>query len=141
VKTDCNRSWWNRIFSSSKEVKIYITAKNIDSITSSGAAKINIDNINNQKFSMTLSGADHVDISGKTDDFTVQSSGAIHLEAKEFKAHNIDIKMSGAAHAEIFATGTINAKISGVGNIEYYGNPKIVKPEISGLGKISDGEK
>ena len=60
---------------------------------------------------------------------------------KIFRAKNADINLSGAGKVEVYASDKLKLSLSGVGKIVYFGNPKIIEPEISGLGKISNGEK
>ena len=143
IETDYNRKWWYKFFDFKKDVnvEVYIIAKNINKITSSGATKINIDNINNQELTLTLSGSTCITISGKSKLLKINASGATKILTRELKARTADINCSGSVNAELFASKKIKMKISGAGKIIYYGNPKVVESNISGAATIRNGEK
>ena len=45
--------------------------------------------------------------------------------------------VSGSGNARVYASGSLNATISGSGNVGYSGNPANVEKDISGSGEIS----
>jgi len=114
-----------------------IYSNNIDNLNISGAGKINIKNINSKIFNLNISGAVSITLSGNTDSLIIKSSGASDINAKELKALNGKIHMSGTSSAKIFVTGNLKANISGIGSITYYGNPKVVSQKVSGIGSIN----
>jgi hypothetical protein len=66
-----------------------------------------------------------------------EGSGASQIEAESLEVEQADIQMSGAAHAEIKVTESLNAKSSGASSIVYSGNPTRVEKQTTGAGKIS----
>ena len=52
-------------------------------------------------------------------------------------ANDVTIDISGASDADVFANNALNATVSGVGNINYYGNPPKVLHKVSGIGSIN----
>ena len=46
------------------------------------------------------------------------------------------IALSGAGTATLWVTEELDVDISGVGSVDYYGDP-VVAPEISGLGRLN----
>jgi hypothetical protein len=42
-----------------------------------------------------------------------------------------------AGSLDVYATEQLEAKASGIGEINYYGNPKVVKKDASGIGSIN----
>jgi hypothetical protein len=64
-------------------------------------------------------------------------SGAGELDAKELHAYNVNVSISGAARADVYATEHLEASVSGAGNVNYYGDPKDVSEDTSGAGSIS----
>ena len=53
------------------------------------------------------------------------------------KAENVRITVSGAGDAEVYASKSLHAVISGAGDVVYDGNPADVQREISGWGEVS----
>ncbi len=87
-------------------------------------------------FSLDISGASDIKIKGESNTCNIEISGASDIDASEFKTVETDVEISGAANAKVYATEKLNAEISGVGEILYYGNPSIVNKDVAGLGSI-----
>jgi len=83
-----------------------------------------------------MSGAGKIGASGTTEKLNINLSGAASLDMKGLVAKNVKIKLSGAGKAKINVLSSLDANISGIGSIEYYGNPETVNRNVSGLGKI-----
>lgn len=120
-----------------KEIKIIITVPKLNLLDASGACDIYAENISSDRFTLDLSGAGSVELNGKVEKFRIDASGASSLEAKNLKAKNVIISLSGAGSADVYASEYLDAEVSGVGSITYYGNPKNVKKDVSGVGSIS----
>ncbi|MBF0546124.1 MAG: DUF2807 domain-containing protein [Candidatus Riflebacteria bacterium] len=123
--------------SPSKTVKISITALNLKDVSFSGAGKISLSGIKNPAFKMTISGAGSVNCTGETDAFDLNISGAGSIDAKDLKVKKSYVSMSGAGSAKVYASEELNAEISGVGSVDYFGNPAKVNQKISGMGKLT----
>jgi hypothetical protein len=120
-----------------KEIVIHITTPKLESIDASGANNVIADGISAEEFEVSLSGAGTIDIKGESLKLKAEISGAGTIDAKDLKAEDVKISVSGAANAEVYASKSINATVSGVGSINYYGDPKDVKTNVSGVGSIS----
>ncbi|MGE5351625.1 MAG: head GIN domain-containing protein [Acidobacteriota bacterium] len=121
-----------------KKIKINITASNIDEVETSGASNITIENVNNDRIKLDASGAGKMYLSGKTGMLRLSLSGAVKVEARDLLADNANVEISGASKAEVYASKELRADISGVGSLDYYGNPKNVRRSVSGIGSITE---
>lgn len=120
-----------------KEILIDVTTPDLRSVDVSGANNISVSGVNTDNFSIDLSGAGHVYVDGTTDKFDVELSGAGSLDAKDLKANIVRVSVSGAASADVFAKESLDASVSGVGSIDYYGDPQKTRTNVSGVGSIS----
>ncbi len=118
------------------KIKIDIDVNELYSIQSSGANKIYIDNLENEKFNLSSSGACKLKVTGKSDDFIVQMSGACHLEAFDLSAQNVKVDASGACHLEVNADKHLEVEGSGAVKVNFTGNAKI-ESDLSGVASIS----
>ncbi len=118
------------------QLDINISIDSIHYFASSGASDVSISNVNNEKFGMSLSGAGDIEVSGRTDKFETDISGAVEIDAKHLLSEETSISASGAAEAEVHASKSLFIEISGVGDICYYGNPGKVVKHVSGVGEI-----
>lgn len=120
-----------------REILIEITTPRLRAIEASGANNIEVEGINETDFSIELSGAGNIDLKGEVDKLRAELSGAGNIDAKELIAKEVRIYVSGAASADVYAKEYLDASVSGVGSIDYYGNPAKTKTDVSGVGSIS----
>ena len=99
-----------------------------------GAARIDFE-IEAKSLKIDLSGASECDFKGKVDELRVQLSGAGDIDALDLVARDVEIDMSGAGGARVYAKDKLDVSISGVGSVRYRGEPEIHK-NISGLGSL-----
>jgi hypothetical protein len=120
--------------------KLRISLSNPDLIrfTFSGAGDANVSNIKNDRIEIVLSGAGDLTASGETKEAAIKLSGAGRVDAKNLLAAKAKADSTGVGSLDVYATEQLEAKASGVGEINYYGSPKIVKKDASGIGSISE---
>lgn len=107
-------------------------------LSGAGAIKLNLD-VN--ELSLNLSGAGLVELKGRVRSEVVYLSGAGSLEAKDLESTYCEIHISGVGNAEVYVIRELNANISGMGNIEYYGDPTEIVQNVSGLGKVQKADE
>jgi hypothetical protein len=120
-----------------KEILIEITTPELVVVDASGANNITVHGIKGTHFNVDLSGAGNISLSGVVEKFNAELSGAGNINAKELKAKVVHVSVSGAASADVYAKESLDASVSGVGSIDYYGNPPDTKTNVSGVGSIS----
>lgn len=137
------------------EMSVYVTFRNLDYIDLSGAVEVAADKpLNFSELKMDISGAAEVNLEFKAEKYVAEFSGAseIHFRgscksgdlelsgASEFDAEgmefqDLNIEVSGASEAKVFATGNLYIDASGASSIRYKGNPKVSVDE-SGASSI-----
>ncbi|MCX6167974.1 MAG: DUF2807 domain-containing protein [Ignavibacteriales bacterium] len=120
-----------------KEILIEITTPNLTDIQVSGANDIEVEGIKETEFNVELSGAGNIHLLGEVERLRAELSGAGNIDARELKSKETFISVSGAASANVYATKYLDASVSGVGSIDYYGNPEKTKTNVSGVGSIT----
>ncbi|MGE5430252.1 MAG: head GIN domain-containing protein [Syntrophomonadaceae bacterium] len=121
-----------------KKIKIKITVADLDEVETSGASNITVENINNDRIKLDASGAGKIYLAGKTGMLRLSLSGVVKVEAKDLLADNANVEISGASKADVYASKELRADISGVGSLDYYGNPANVRRSVSGVGSINE---
>ena len=104
------------------------------SIIASGASRIDFE-IEATRLRLDMSGASECDFRGKVNELRVQLSGAGDVDALDLIADDVEIDLSGAGGARVYAKEKLDVSISGVGSVRYRGEPDIQK-SISGLGSL-----
>jgi hypothetical protein len=112
-----------------------ITAQNL-AISLSGAGSIKVQTIVTPKMTVALSGAGSIRIAGRADDQQVRLSGVGSYEAGDLESQIAKASVSGAGSATVWAKNTLDASLTSVGSIKYYGTPSVTS-RIDGLGRLS----
>jgi len=97
----------------------------------SGAAKMNL-TLDAQSVKSDISGAAKVDLSGKAATQNADVSGAALFNALKMSTESVNIEVSGAAKAKIYAVNVIQAEVSGAGSLIYYDNGDLKKISQTG---------
>ena len=120
------------------KIKIEICSSGeVNKIELSGACSLRSSGISASGFLLNLDGTSSAALSGKADEFKVNISGACSLKADELKVKVTSISVSGTGKADVFASEKLTVDISGIGVVNYYGNPKEIAKNISLLGKLN----
>jgi phage shock protein C len=159
-EVEVERSGDRLVLSSEEELEddtyVLIDMPSLEKIKLSGAAEAELFDFSGDVLNLDCSGASYVLFKGKANRINSEGSGASklvlngsarslyhegsgasHLEAESLDAQQVDIQMSGAAHAEIKVIESLEAKSSGASSIVYSGNPTRVEKQKTGAGKIS----
>ncbi|MCX2740144.1 PspC domain-containing protein [Pontibacter anaerobius] len=144
-----------RLFDDRDPVLIQITAPDYSKIELNGAIKADMGSIKTDNLRMNFSGAIQtmanlnvrnltVDASGatiskfigKADRFELDATGACGVDADKLEARYVDVDVTGAGVAEVFATNTLRADASGTSRIVYRGNPSDTIIDSSGPSSV-----
>ena len=85
-----------------------------------------------------LSGAGLITLEGEAEKQEVNLTGAGSYETFDLESSFCEISISGIGGAEVNVTQRLEARISGMGGIEYMGSPQEIRREVSGIGKIKE---
>jgi len=116
-------------------LKVSIRTSELVSLKLNGSSKGKIRGIDEDRFTINLSGASNISITGKIRDFALNISGAGILKAKKCEIERCSVVISGAGNAIVNVSEDLKVNISGAGRLSYFGDPQIDK-KISGLGTI-----
>ena len=143
-----------------KNVKIWVTVPEINSVhlsgsgkvlaetdikseeldlRVSGSGKIIIDKLEAEEVEVSISGSGNIHLDGTADELGVSISGSGSVIGTGLKVEECSVRISGSGGCKIDAIGELNASISGSGRVTYYSNPQ-VDAAISGSGKVRKGE-
>lgn len=102
----------------------------------SGAVEAQL-SINAEELEGDFSGACEVKLNGNARKMSVETSGAVEVDAEDFKTEKCRVEMSGAGKATVFVTQELDIDVSGAAEVNYRGNPREVKQDISGAANIN----
>lgn len=117
-------------------LRVDIFAGDIEKIVTDGSNEVSVNGVRNKKLALELNGTSSVSATGATKTLSAKLSGTGSLQAKDLKAEDVRVILSGAGDAEVYASRKLRAEIEGAGDISYYGNPGEVVKDITGAGSI-----
>ncbi|MGI4751232.1 MAG: head GIN domain-containing protein [Janthinobacterium lividum] len=148
-------NWGN--FWNNRHIKIYVIAKDLNSISLSGSGDFRIEDqfnakdlelrisgsgdfngaINVKTVAVSISGSGDFKLSGKAEESTVGISGSGDFNAENLMTRSTAIRVSGSGNANVYASEKLDATVNGSGDVHYGGHPKSVSKAAHGSGDIS----
>lgn len=104
-------------------------------IDQSGAGSLFIESLNAQNLEVEQTGAGLLEIAGQVQTQRVRLSGVGRYDGTRLKTEQTEVRVTGSSHARVHATGALEAAVTGVGVIEYIGNPH-VRTRATGMGSV-----
>jgi len=140
-----------------KKLKAYVSFKNIDKLSASGASDVHIQgsitadkldvhlsgasdlkgDLKVNDLSLDQSGASDATITGRANNITIGLSGASDVKAYDFVTDNCTAHASGASDVHITVNKELNAHASGASDIYYKGTAVIKELHSSGSSSVS----
>lgn len=144
---------------SSRMPDVYIAAPSLEYLTIAGFAEIaDFDRVAVDSFtfnstgvangelslsadylSVTISGAGNIRLNGTADKAAINSMGIGNINAFGLDIGEAEVTIAGAGNVEISCSKALNAKINGLGGINYKGNPTVVE-DRNGLGRVTKAD-
>lgn len=84
-----------------------------------------------------ISGSGDMKLSGHAETSSVSVSGSGDFTARDLQTANTSVHVSGSGDASIYVSNSLEASVSGSGDVSYRGNPKHIVKSKSGSGDIS----
>lgn len=89
------------------------------------------------RMDVDIVGSGNIQLKGSAHALDLNIDGSGNFIGKAYPVALCDVRIGGSGNADVFVTDTLNAYISGSGNINYWGNPKQVNKSIDGSGNIT----
>lgn len=139
-----------------KNLVVYVEAPSFESLGMSGSGDVRAENtIKGNKLHIGISGSGNFDLAlefteldlgisgsgdvkleGKADRVSMSVSGSGDIKAQRLNAQSVKCGVSGSGNINCNASKSLEAAVSGSGDIKYSGNPSSVKTKVTGSGDI-----
>ncbi|MCJ8347500.1 DUF2807 domain-containing protein [bacterium] len=136
VKDKTLRIYSSKTYQTHQAIEVNIKIISLKTLDISGVVQGTISNLKEDSFELRASGASQLIMSGNVKNVHINSSGAVMIQAQNLKTKSAKIDLSGTGKIEIHSEESLDITLSGMGMIHYYGNPKSIKQDISGMGKL-----
>lgn len=116
--------------------RIVVTVPELSSFRGEGAGLVRLNNVRAERFDVNYRGAGSVQMNGQVGQLRLQAQGVGEVEAKHLVAQNADVSFEGIGSVSVHAKQRLNATVHGMGNLTYYGNPRVLSKVVAGIGSV-----
>ena len=122
-------------YSTSEPVAFKISVPNLDGLSVSGAGRIDIKGMNNDRFEIDAAGAPAISVAGSSKVIDIDTTGAGKIDTLNLHASRAVVDSRGVSKVDLDVTDQLDVKISGPSSVTYKGDP-VVNKDIRGPGKV-----
>jgi hypothetical protein len=146
----------NSDFGDIDPIKVYITVRDLQSLSNKGVGTIKCEQaLKLDQFMLSCEGVGAIDLqlsanrlvvksetvgaitlAGKVTEADITHNGVGVLQAFELLARNLKLSSNGVGAAEVYASESIDINASGIGSVQYKGNPATKTIKSEGIGKV-----
>jgi hypothetical protein len=105
-----------------------------------GAGETLLNKINTDRIDISYLGAGHLAANGKVKYLRLNAKGVGQVDTRKLQADRVDVQFEGVGNISVYAADLLNAVAKGIGSLTYYGHPKKVNKDVSGIGSVKAGD-
>lgn len=120
---------------------IVVTLPQLRAFSAAGAGEIRLNNIHGDRLDVNYRGAGDLRVAGEVKVFKISAEGVGEVDTKDLIANDVDISFRGVGEARVTAKNRLDAQVQGIGNLTYFGRPRVVNKSASGLGSVRQGDR
>jgi hypothetical protein len=106
-------------------------------LESSGALNVEME-LKGNYLDADLSGATKLDLRGEVKNVVLNIPGAGKISAYDLVTENLELILSGAGKAQVYASKKLNVDLSGACSVTYKGDPSEIFTNVSGIGRVRE---
>lgn len=120
-------------------IMVQVSTRSLQQIMAEGKCVVNASDLNTDVFEFDVRGGCQASLAGRVDVAKFKVDGAVRIDAKTLLSKQTELDIKGAAQASVHATQKLAVKISGAGQVTYYGKPPVINQAIFGSGELIKG--
>ena len=101
-----------------------------------GAGNVEL-NVDADKIISEIAGVGNFEIEGNTDYHKVEFDGIGSYDAKDLRSKYTIVESNGIGSVSVYASNKFKGEATGIGSIDYYGDPDDVSVDATGLGSVN----
>jgi hypothetical protein len=116
--------------------RVVVTLPSLQTFKGEGAGVMRLTNIRGERLDVNYRGAGRLAIDGEVRELRLRAQGVGEVDTKALLAQEANVSFEGIGSVNIYARDKLNANVRGMGNLTYYGNPRVVNKSVSGIGSV-----
>lgn len=118
---------WGEKRRKSRNVTAYVTTPSLAGLHVSGVVDCQVEGLDEDVFEVAISGVGEVNLVGACRRLDAEVAGVGELDARSLVCEDVRVVVSGVGEASVHARQSVDAVVSGMGDIRVYGSPKKVR--------------
>lgn len=127
-------------YSSRNPIIVTVSSPEIESMDINGTSNVALDAIATKQLKLKVMGAVDLYANGNASVLDLNIHGTSDVKMKSLDSDFVTVNLQGSGDVELTAHKELKAKVSGVGDILFFGKPTKISKQISGVGDIAAGE-
>lgn len=147
---------WHSLFLPNRRATLWVSTPSVHALEVSGAGKIVVDRLQVERLLLVLTGAGSIQVghleaqeldaevegagtiavAGRVTEQDISMPGAGAYQARDLESQVAIVRLSGVGKASVWVHETLDARLTGVGNLEYFGSPEVSLERI-GIGALT----
>jgi hypothetical protein len=119
-----------------EKILVMISMPALVEIDGNGVYELRARGLDNEKTEIHAQGVGSIELEGRTEDLRVEAGGVGEVDLRSLVAQNADVRVEGIGDVYVFVEQDLRARVSGLGDIVYAGNPERVDDHVDGFGSI-----
>jgi len=119
------------------DIAVRITTPRVESVSLAGSSELHLSGIDGPALRLQISGSGEAWVKGRADQLDLTVTGAGEVHASHLLARKVAVRVTGAGEAEVHASASLEVQITGAATVGYYGDPKDVRQQITGAGRLT----
>ncbi|MEX5747863.1 DUF2807 domain-containing protein [Massilia sp. X63] len=116
--------------------RVVVTMPALQTFKGEGAGLLRLVNMRGDQLDVNYRGAGRLAIDGEVRELRLRAQGVGEVDTKALRAQDADVSFEGIGAVHIYAKNKLNANVRGMGNLTYYGSPRVVNKSVSGIGSV-----
>lgn len=112
-----------------------VTVKDLAGLLITGSGAVYATRVATSSLTIAISGSGHITIDGTADHQDIAMSGSGNYDAENLASRDATARLSGSGSATVTVTATLQATLSGSGDLSYVGNPHVAG-DSTGSGQL-----
>jgi hypothetical protein len=105
-------------------------------ISGDGIGKIDLE-IEANTIEATFNMMGNIVLRGTVETISLSNEGMGKIDASKLISQKMTLSSSGIGMVEVYCEEELSITVNGIGSVNYSGNPKVIKEDINGIGKVN----
>lgn len=125
-----------RSFTTNAPMSVDVTVPSLRGVRITGAGTVSVDGLVARRLSVSLKGSGLILVSGRATRLDASLRGTGDVELVGLVARDVHALVAGTGRIAVTATRSLEASVTGTGEIAYGGNPRQITRSVTGTGAI-----